>query len=82
MVPSIPTQTFENSEILDIHIDSSGANVVVVTQNKLRILDLAKAKVRWALQDIVIGTKCDFRAARYYNYNSDLALTNHPIFFL
>lgn len=64
MTISIQAQTFENSEILDLHIDPANANVVVVTPNKLRILDLSKGKIRWALEDINLAGKGEFRASR------------------
>ena len=66
MTPSLPSHTFENSEILDLHIDGKSANVVVITHKKLRILDLAKGKIRWAVEEIKIGSvPCVFRAARF-----------------
>jgi hypothetical protein len=73
MTRYLPEQELQ-SEILDLHIDPSNANLVVVTPQKLRILDLAKAKTRWALEDITIGGKCEFRAARFGFKASDGAL--------
>ncbi|KAJ2992678.1 hypothetical protein HDV02_002904 [Globomyces sp. JEL0801] len=47
MEEALPAYDYPNSEILDIHIDHQSSNVVVVTSSKLRLLDLAKGKVRW-----------------------------------
>ncbi|KAJ3373451.1 hypothetical protein HDU91_000066 [Kappamyces sp. JEL0680] len=66
MIPSLPAQDFENSEILDLHVDSASANVAVVTPSKLRVLDLAKGKIRWAVENIKIGSvACSIRSARF-----------------
>jgi hypothetical protein len=70
MTEYLPEQDVQ-SEILDLHVDPTNANLVVVTPQKLRIMDLAKAKIRWALEDIVIGSKCEFRAARFGSKASD-----------
>jgi hypothetical protein len=71
MTQALPAQQLEG-EIVDVHITS--ANIVVVTSQKLRIFDLAKGKVRWALEAITLGTKCDFRAARFGGKSCDSTL--------
>ncbi|KAI8897092.1 quinon protein alcohol dehydrogenase-like superfamily [Globomyces pollinis-pini] len=72
MEEALPAYDYPNSEILDIHIDHQSSNVVVVTSSKLRLLDLAKGKVRWSLDDLTVGSaKCELRSARFGSNSSE-----------
>lgn len=72
MDEGLPPQDFEGSEILDLHIDSHNSSVAVLTSQKLRILDLAKGKIRWAKDNIDVGSvKCNLRAVKFGGHQTD-----------
>lgn len=72
MKTSIKSQNFDDEEIVDVHVDATSANVVVVTETKLRILDLLKGKVRFTMQDIKVGNVlCTIRGARFGSNTSN-----------
>lgn len=61
-----------DSEISDIHVDAANANIVVTTPDKLRVLDLVKGKLRWAMDDLQIGkTHLELRSAKFGSIQSD-----------
>jgi prolactin regulatory element-binding protein len=72
MDEGLPPQDFENSEILDLHIDSQNTSVAVATSQKLRIIDLAKGKIRWAKDNFQVGSvKCNLRGVRFGGNQTD-----------
>lgn len=69
MTQAMPAQDFD-SDILDLHVDAD--NVVVATPAKLRVLDLVKGKIRWALENVKVGsTACTIRSARFYTMSAN-----------